>query len=90
MIDLEKTSFVPIEELDDDMLEAVTGGYSAGDVVNVNTQKVKYCEKCGRLIMNYQATITGVRGELDGKTVYWVTRNCCGYRTCVIETAIVK
>ena len=50
---------------------------------------MQYCKRCGKLLQNYQATITGVRGVLDGKTVYWVTLKCCGYKTSIIETSIV-
>ena len=37
---------------------------------------------------NYTATITGVRGVLDGHTLYWVTRNCCGHKSSIIDTEI--
>ena len=77
-------------ELDDNELDKVVGGYSVGDTVRCKKWTVEYCERCGKLLMNYEATITGVRGELDGKTIYWVTRNCCGYKTSVSETAITK
>jgi uncharacterized ParB-like nuclease family protein len=29
-------------------------------------------------------------GEVDGKTMYWVTLGCCGYRTSVSEAAITE
>lgn len=89
MKELENIEFNGMEELDDELLDNVSGGVAIGDVVQVKSSQVLYCENCGRLLMNYQATITGVRGTLDGKTVYWVTRNCCGYKSNVIETAIV-
>lgn len=75
-------------ELNDDELDNVNGGYSVGDVVRVRSHQINYCQKCGRLLLDYEATITGVRGVLDGHTQYWVERKCCGYKSCVIETAI--
>ena len=78
------------EELQDSVLENVTGGVNIGDTVTIRDNRIDYCPRCGRLLMNYQATITGVRGVLDGNTLYWVTRKCCGYKSSVIETAIVK
>ena len=56
-------------ELSDDELGMVVGGYAVGQKVRCNRWSVEYCPKCGRLLMNYEATITGVRGELDGKTL---------------------
>ena len=41
------------------------------------------------MLSGYGVTITSVRGVLDGNTVYWVTYNCCGRRSGVIETEIV-
>ena len=64
--------------------------YSIGDVVNCEKSSVVYCPKCGKLIMHYQATITGFRAidALDGKDIYWIIHNCCGYKTSAIETEI--
>lgn len=66
--------------------------YSIGDVVNCIKWTVEYCPNCGKLIMNYQATITGFRSidnlELDGKDQYWITYNCCGHKTNINEIAI--
>lgn len=66
--------------------------YSIGDVVNCKNWTVEYCPNCGKLIMNYQATITGFRSidnlELDGKDQYWITYNCCGHKTNINEIAI--
>ena len=76
-------------ELGDDELDTVVGGYGVGDKVRCKSLSVQYCNGCGRLLMDYEATITGVRGELDGKTLYWITRSCCGRKTSVIETSIV-
>ena len=76
-------------ELGDDELDAVVGGYEAGQKVRCNRWSVDYCPKCGKLLLNYEATITGVRGVVDGKTLYWVTFSCCGYRTSVSESAII-
>ena len=76
-------------ELDDNELDAVVGGYSIGDRVLCKSQMVQYCPRCGKLVMEYEATITGIRGEVDGRTFYWVTRDCCGYKTSVSEIAIV-
>lgn len=76
-------------ELNDDELENVVGGYGVGDTVCCSSSMIDYCSNCGRLLKNYEVTITGVRGVLDGKTIYWVTRNCCGMKTSVIETDIL-
>ena len=89
LADLEEKEEPASCELDDDELDAVVGGYEAGQKVRCNRWSVDYCPKCGKLLLNYEATITGVRGEIDGKTLYWITRDCCGYKTSVIETAIV-
>ena len=66
--------------------------YSIGDVVNCKKLTVEYCPNCGKLIMNFQATITGFRSidepELDGKDQYWITYNCCGHKTNINEIAI--
>ena len=88
MNNFEKELTAPMGELDDDMLETVTGGVGIGDTVTCSRSAIEYCSGCGRLLKNYQATIVGVRGVLDGKTVYWVTRNCCGKKTSMIETEI--
>lgn len=85
MIDEEK-NFVPTE-LDDAQLEDISGGYEIGSVVNIYSNMVRYCPGCGRLIWNLPATITGVRGVLDGITQYRVTYSCCGYRSSSSETA---
>ena len=68
---------------------AVDGDYQDVYVLGEDN-RIDYCPRCARLLTNYQATITGVRGVLDGSTLYWVTRNCCGYKSSIIETAIVK
>jgi len=75
-------------ELNDEELETVVGGYGVGDTVLCSHADIVYCSNCGRLLKNYSATITGVRGVLDGKTLYWVTRNCCGHKSSIIETEI--
>lgn len=87
-------------ELSDDMLDAVAGGtgtdtvvtlkYRVGDVVIINPSEITYCPSCARLLKNYEATITGIRGILNGNPVYWITRKCCGYKTSEIEYAIVR
>lgn len=87
-------------ELTDDMLDAVAGGtgtdtvvtlkYRVGDVVIINPMEINYCPSCAKLLNNYEATITGVRGILDGVPIYWITRKCCGYKTSEIEYAIVR
>lgn len=78
-----------IYEIDDDELSSVVGGYEIGTTVHCRSHKVTYCNRCGKMLMEYDATITGVRGVLDGETVYWITRNCCGYKSSVIETSIL-
>ena len=75
-------------ELGDDELDQVVGGYGVGDTVTCTKSAIEYCEGCGRLLKNYQATITGVRGVLDGNTIYWITRTCCGRSSSIIETEI--
>jgi len=77
-------------ELTDSMLENVSGGVNVGDTVNIRNTNISYCSNCGKLLTNYWVTITGIRGVLDGKTLYWVTRQCCGHKSSVIETEIVK
>ena len=76
-------------ELNDEELDQVVGGYGVGETVTCSKSAIEYCSGCGRLLKNYQAMITGVRGVLDGKTVYWVTRACCGKQTSMIETEIL-
>lgn len=78
-----------IAELNDDELTAVSGGYGVGDTVRCSKYAIEYCSNCGVLLKNYRATITGVRGVLDGKTLYWVTYGCCGKKTSIIETEIL-
>ena len=78
-----------IMELDDDQLDAVNGGAAIGDVVQIHSLKVAYCPKCGKLLQDYEATITGLRGVLEGKNVYWIKLSCCGNRSSVIETSII-
>lgn len=77
-------NIAPID-LDDDQLEGVSGGYAAGDTVTVSSPNIEYCPKCARLIANLPATVTGVRGILNGKTIYWVTFSCCGHKTSRLE-----
>lgn len=76
-------------ELSDDEMEHISGGVAVGDVVRASTGDIVYCSNCGRLLKNYEATITGIRGVLDGKTLYWVTRHCCGWKSSMIETEIL-
>ena len=75
-------------ELNDEELDQVVGGYGIGDTVTCSYDRIDYCSSCGRLLKNYSATITGVRGVLDGHTLYWITRNCCGMRASIIDTEI--
>ena len=75
-------------ELNDEQLDQVVGGYGVGDTVTCTKSAIEYCEGCGRLLNNYQAKITGVRGVLDGNTIYWITRNCCGKKTIMSELEI--
>lgn len=89
MTNLEDMNLDGMQELDDDMLDSIVGGYSAGDVVNIFYYIPRYCPTCARLLQNAPAAIRGVRGVLDGKTIYWCTYNCCGHKTSVSETAIV-
>jgi len=77
-----------ISELNDDQLDTVVGGYGIGDKVICSHDDISYCSNCGRLLKSYEATITGVRGVLHGKTLYWVTRSCCGHKSSIIETEI--
>ena len=77
-------------ELSEDELEKVVGGYSIGDTVSIRSNQINYCPRCARLLMNYEATITGIRGVLNGKTIYWITRKCCDYQTSILESDIVS
>ena len=79
--------FTPIR-LDDEQLEDISGGYAVGEVVKITPNIIEYCPGCGRLVNNLPATITGVRGILDNKTIYWVTQSCCGYRSSRVETCL--
>ena len=90
MTNLEDMNMDGIQELDDSMLNSIVGGYSAGDIVRITYCVPRYCPSCSRLLQNAEATIRGVRGVLDGKTIYWVKYNCCGHKTSVSETAIVE
>ena len=73
-----------IRELNDEQLEEIVGGVEIGQTVQIKSTKIDYCPNCGKLLLNYSATITGLRGMLDGKNVYWITRDCCGYKTSAI------
>jgi len=64
--------------------------YNVGDVIYVKSSKVQYCKSCGKLLNYYTATITGLRGVLEGTPVYWIKLHCCGYRTSVIESSIIS
>ena len=77
-------------EINDDELDVVAGGYEVGATVHCRSNVISYCSNCARLLMQYDATITGIRGVLDGKTIYWITRHCCGYKTSVLESDIVE
>lgn len=77
-------------ELNDEELDQVVGGYGVGDTVCCSKDIVDYCPRCGRLLKNYEVTITGVRGVLKGETIYWVTYNCCGHKSSIIETEILN
>ena len=85
MTDLNKNTHA---ELNDEELDQVVGGVSIGDTVLCSHSDIVYCSNCGRLLKNYSATITGVRGVLKGHTLYWVTRNCCGWKSSIIDTEI--
>ena len=75
-------------ELNDEELDTVVGGVSIGDTVLCSHSDIVYCSNCGRLLKNYEVTITGVRGVLNGHTLYWVTRKCCGHKSSIIDTEI--
>ena len=77
-------------ELNDEELDSVVGGYGVGDTVRCSHADIVYCSNCGRLLKNYEVTITGVRGVLDGHTLYWVTRSCCGHKSSIIDTEILN
>ncbi|MBQ7850796.1 MAG: hypothetical protein IJ343_13810 [Clostridia bacterium] len=76
-------------ELNDEELGNVVGGYGVGDTVTCSVDEIRYCSNCGRLLKNYEVTITGVRGVLNGHTLYWVTRKCCGHKSSIIDTEIL-
>jgi len=88
-VTLTEADFAKNCELSDDELDAVVGGVSIGDTVLCSHSDIVYCSNCGRLLKNYSATITGVRGVLNGHTLYWVTRNCCGHKSSIIDTEIL-
>ena len=85
-------------ELDDDMLDDAVGGigendaaqtnYEIGDTVFVEDIEINYCRNCGRLLLNYEGKITGLRGILEGKPIYWVACPSCGHERSVSEIAI--
>ena len=89
MMNYEEKDLSGIQEINDEQLDTIVGGAAIGDVVKVKSWQVTYCAKCGKLLMEYEATIVGERGVVDGKKLYWVKRSCCGYRSSVVETAIV-
>lgn len=76
-------------EISDDELDLVAGGYEVGTTVHCRDDKINYCSNCGKLLLRYDATVTGIRGVLDGQTIYWITRHCCGYKSSIIESAII-
>ena len=76
-------------ELNDEEMDKVVGGYNISDTVLCSHDDIVYCSNCDRLLKNYEVTITGVRGVLNGKTLYWVTRKCCGHKSSIIETEIL-
>ena len=80
---------INIKELNDRDLEQVVGGYKVGDTVQCSPDMIAYCSNCGRLLKNYDVTITGIRGVLNGNTLYWVERKCCGHKSSIIETEIL-
>jgi len=80
---------VGMEEIDDDLLDTVVGGVAVGDVVRCQPDRIMYCSNCAKLLYNYEATITGIRGVLNGHTLYWVTRSCCGWKSSIIDLEII-
>lgn len=87
------------EELNDDMLDVVSGGtgtdygvtpkYNVGDVVLVNSRMITYCPKCSALTDRFEATITTIYGVVyDSYVVYGIKYKCCGYENKAVETAI--
>lgn len=76
-------------EMSDDELDQIVGGYGVGDTLLCSRDDIDYCSNCGRILKNYEVTITGVRGVLDGHALYWVTRNCCGHKSSIIDTEIL-
>lgn len=79
-----------ISELTDDQLDTVVGGYGIGDTVTCSLAAIAYCPNCAALLKNFKATITGVRGVLKGETIYWVTYHCCGHKSSLIESDILR
>ena len=77
-------------ELKDNDLENVVGGHSVGDTIRCRRKMVNYCSKCGRLLMNFEATITEEDCILNGKKYYWVSLSCCGARDNVCESSIIE
>jgi len=89
-MDQEIRNYENNQELSDDQLDNIVGGFSTGDVVTLRPRGIKYCPNCARLLCNAKVTITGVRGVLDGSTVYWVTHNCCGHKSTAIDYTLSK
>lgn len=85
----EETEIPAIEEMDDEQLNQVVGGVEIGQTIQAKSNYINYCPRCARLLLNYTATVTGIRGYLDGHALYWITRDCCGYKTSIIDTDIV-
>lgn len=87
-------------EISDDMLDEVVGGtgtdtvvtlkYRVGDVVIIRSAGINYCPSCAVLLESYEATITGIRGILEGVPVYLVSLKCCGYKKSVCENDILR
>ena len=63
--------------------------YKVGDRVILTKSSIEYCSSCGILLKGYTARIVGVRGVLDGETVYWIIRDCCNHKTSIGATEII-
>lgn len=78
-----------ISELNDAQPDAVVGGYRIGDKVRLKRTEVTHCPGCSKVLIEYNATITGVRDLLDGSLLYYTKHNCCGFRGYTEEDDII-
>ena len=93
MANIDDMNMSGIQKLDDDMLDNIVGGVSAGDVVRIffhDDSSSWYCPSCGQMIQCRLATVSFVERGVDGGTnAYWVKYSCCGYEARIRNDAII-